>query len=122
MSPIVHSLFEEGYLRRDLVAVAEDPEVAIAELVANAWDAGATEVNIDIPDAVGGEIRVADNGVGMSRDQFRDRWMRHGYLRVKHQGELAEFPPGKQCPAVQSIRPERDWQARIALLLRPISG
>jgi hypothetical protein len=96
MSPIVHSLFEEGYLRRDLGAVADNPEIAIAELVANAWDAGASEVYITIPDAIGERISVADNGVGMTPAQFRERWMKHGYLRVKHQGELAEFPPERK--------------------------
>jgi hypothetical protein len=40
MSVIQQSLFEEGYLRRDLRAVADEPDVALAELVANAWDAG----------------------------------------------------------------------------------
>ncbi|MGD9721500.1 MAG: ATP-binding protein [Pirellulales bacterium] len=96
MSPIVHSLFEEGYLRRDLGAVADNPEIAIAELVANAWDAGASQVHVTIPDEVGGRISVADNGVGMTAVQFRERWMKHGYLRVKHQGELAEFPPERK--------------------------
>lgn len=93
MSIIQHSLFEEGYLRRDLRAVAENPEVAIAELVANAWDAGASEIDVTIPERVGDVISITDNGVGMTPTQFRERWMKHGYNRTKHQGEFAEFPP-----------------------------
>jgi hypothetical protein len=36
------SLFEEDYLVRTLGRIAHDPEVALTELVANAWDAGAS--------------------------------------------------------------------------------
>lgn len=35
------SLFEENYLIRTLGHIAYDPEIALTELVANAWDAGA---------------------------------------------------------------------------------
>jgi HSP90 family molecular chaperone len=95
MSIIQHSLFEDGYLRRDLRAVAEKPEVAIAELVANAWDAGASEIDILVPDCLGGVISISDNGVGLTPKQFRERWMKHGYNRTKHQGRFAEFPPDR---------------------------
>jgi hypothetical protein len=87
------SLFEDGLLVRELGSIATQPDVALSELVANAWDAGATRVEICIPDVTGGTISVSDDGVGMTSQQFRDRWMRHGYSRAKHQGELAEFPP-----------------------------
>lgn len=36
------SLFEEDYLVRTLGRIANDPETALTELVANAWDAGAS--------------------------------------------------------------------------------
>lgn len=42
------SLFEEDYLIRTLGALVHNPEVALTELVANAWDAGATTVDISI--------------------------------------------------------------------------
>ena len=35
------SLFEDDYLLRTLGRIAHEPEVALTELVANAWDAGA---------------------------------------------------------------------------------
>lgn len=55
-------------------------DVALAELVANAWDAGATEVRIDIPlpanyNTASSEIAVTDNGVGMSADQVDDDYL-----------------------------------------------
>ena len=39
------SLFEEDYLIRTLGRIAHDPEIALTELVANAWDAGALTVD-----------------------------------------------------------------------------
>ena len=48
MGPIEHSVFEEGFLVNSIGQIAHRPEVAIAELVANAWDAGASRVEIDL--------------------------------------------------------------------------
>ena len=44
------SLFEEDYLIRTLGSLVSSPEIALTELVANAWDAGSTEVKIYIPE------------------------------------------------------------------------
>ena len=88
------SLFEDEYLIRSLGNIVKDPDYALTELVANAWDAGATRVNIKIPSQQNDVIRIEDNGVGMTPEQFRERWMKLGYDRVKRQGKLVEFPPG----------------------------
>lgn len=88
------SLFEDDYLIRTLGNIARDPDYALTELVANAWDAGATNVNILIPSEIGESIRIADNGHGMTDDQFKQRWMTLGYKREKHQGRLVQFPGG----------------------------
>jgi len=95
-TPIQGSLFEEGYLQHSLGAIASDPLVSLTELVANAWDAGASKVNIQIPSDYGDELSVTDDGTGMTRDEFHKRWMTLGYNRVKNQGFYAEFPPGRQ--------------------------
>jgi hypothetical protein len=95
MAQIEHSLFEEGFLVNSIGQIAQNPEVAIAELIANAWDAGASRVDIDVPPHVGQQITVSDDGVGLTPQQFRDRWMKLGYRRVRHQGEYAEFPPSR---------------------------
>ncbi len=91
----VASLFEDDYLVRSLGRIAHDPEVALTELVANAWDAGASAVDISIPEEKGGMIVVEDDGHGMSYQQFCARWMKLGYDRVKHQGSTVEFPPDR---------------------------
>ena len=38
------TLFEENYLKREYKTLTTNPEVALTELVANAWDAGASKV------------------------------------------------------------------------------
>jgi hypothetical protein len=86
-------LFEEDYLLRTLGPIAHSSDVALTELVANAWDAGARTVEIKIPDDFGDLIIVKDDGSGMTPDSFIEKWMTLGYDRVKHQGPMAEFPP-----------------------------
>lgn len=82
------------------------PQVALTELVANAWDAGATRVDLILPGEVQGTLTVTDNGHGMTPAQFKKRWMTLRYDRLKHQGPDVEFPPG---PAAQSARPRRAY-------------
>ena len=88
------SFFEENYLVRTLGNLATSPEVALTELVANAWDAGATKVDIFIPEKIGQKLTIEDNGTGLSKEEFYSRWMRLGYNRLKHQGKQVEFPSG----------------------------
>lgn len=90
------SLFEEDYLIRTLGNLANSSEVALTELVANAWDAGATLVEIFIPENYGEKLIIEDNGTGMNKDEFYSRWMKLGYNRLKHQGKKVEFPDGLQ--------------------------
>lgn len=90
------SLFEEDYLLRTLGRIAHDPEVALTELVANAWDAGASFVDITIPTEKQNALVVSDDGHGMSVEQFKSRWMTLAYDRVKHQGQNVEFPPERK--------------------------
>lgn len=93
MKPLQGSLFEEDYLVRTLGALVTNPAIALTELVANGWDAGASRVDILLPDRLDGELVVRDDGSGMTPEQFKQRWMMLGYNRVRHQGSEAEFPP-----------------------------
>lgn len=86
------ALFEEDYLKRTLGNLAHSPEVAITELVANAWDAGATIVDIFIPDKHDELLIIEDNGTGLTKEEFYNRWMRLGYNRLKYQGKNVVFP------------------------------
>jgi HSP90 family molecular chaperone len=66
--------FETNFLRDHAGAITSDPRVAILELVANAYDAGATFVEISWPSEATGKISVSDNGTGMTRAEFSRRW------------------------------------------------
>jgi signal transduction histidine kinase len=52
------------------------PETALIELIKNAYDADATECAVEVN--LGREIRISDDGHGMTFNQFRDGWMRIG--------------------------------------------
>lgn len=94
-TPLQSSLFEEDYLLRELGQVAHVPQVALTELVANAWDAGASKVDLQLPTEIGGTLTVTDDGHGMTPEQFVKRWMTLRYDRLKHQGPNVEFPAGR---------------------------
>lgn len=50
MSEIIQkSLFEKNFIERTYSSVVSDMSIAFSELVANSWDAGATNVWITIP-------------------------------------------------------------------------
>ncbi len=65
------------------------PVPSVAELVANAWDADATKVEITIPDNLNenSEIIVKDFGVGMTFQELNDFYLHIGYERRKDRGE-----------------------------------
>ena len=90
------SLFEENYLVRTLGRIAQDSEVALTELVANAWDAGASLVDLTIPPVNALVLTVEDDGHGMTSAQFKGRWMKLGYDRIKHQSAIVDFPPERK--------------------------
>jgi hypothetical protein len=70
-----------------------DPKVSIIELIANSWDAGATEVDIQWPENHGDKFHIKDNGHGMTEAQFHKRYRTLAYDRLKEQGNTAEVPP-----------------------------
>jgi hypothetical protein len=88
------TLFDERFLGRYAGAIMSDPTTALVELVANAWDAYATQVDIQWPDrATGTMFRIQDNGLGMTPEQFELRWRTLDYDRITHQGDHVEAPP-----------------------------
>jgi HSP90 family molecular chaperone len=87
-------LFGSGFLHDHVGQIIDDPSIAIVELVANAYDAGAYKVNVQWPDLPGQSLSVTDNGTGMTRDEFDRRWRTLAYDRVAEQGSEVAFPPG----------------------------
>lgn len=88
------SLFEQDYLVRTLGELSHRADVALTELVANAWDAGASEVEITIPEERDRKLVIQDNGTGLTTEEFHSRWMKLGYNRLLHQGKQVMFPSG----------------------------
>jgi hypothetical protein len=61
----------------------------IAEFVANSWDAGATLVDIQIPETLVDEsyvITIEDNGIGMTTDDINRKFLVVGRDRRKEEG------------------------------------
>lgn len=86
--------FEEDYIHRTVGSVTQNPENALTELIANAWDAGARNVLITIPEKENEKIIIEDDGIGMTAGEFSKRWMTLSYNRLKNQGINVEFPNG----------------------------
>lgn len=89
-------LFEANYLTRTHKLLTSSPDIALTELVANAWDAGASCVKISIPDKCDEPLVITDDGCGMSRQDFVNHWMTLSYNRLKHQGKFANNIGGKK--------------------------
>jgi uncharacterized protein (TIGR02391 family) len=71
---------------------------ALAELIANAYDACSTEVRIKFYDGENKKVIVEDNGTGMSFDQINDYFLRIGRNRREEKQESAcgRIPTGKK--------------------------
>ena len=108
MSPTMESSKERQFhitvLGRTLehlgVQMYKRRDVAITELVANSWDAGATRVDISIPDEAGyvpnsSKIIVLDNGRGMTDDAVEDE-----YLVVGRNRRLSDDEVGLPRPVM----------------------
>ncbi len=90
-------LYDERFLARHAGSIITDPIVALVEMVANAWDAYATKVQITWPNAdKGRSFSIADNGHGMTESEFDARWKVWNYNRIAQQG--AYTPPPKDLP------------------------
>ncbi len=70
----------------------------LSEIVANAWDADAKEVNVNV-DKGNNSVTITDNGVGMTRDEVIDRFLMVGFKRrtcIGHETALGRLPMGRK--------------------------
>src|SRR5438132_12374888 len=63
--------------------VIQRPASAVKELLENAVDAGATEINLVIQDAGKALLQVIDNGSGMSETDARMCFERHATSKIQ---------------------------------------
>ena len=86
--------YDQNFLTFHAGRVIEDAGVAIVELVANCWDAGADTVKLTWPESPDEVLAIEDNGTGMTRAEFERRWATLNYNRLDEQGDKVEFPEG----------------------------
>jgi len=87
--------YDERFLESWAGPIITDPAISIIELVANCWDAYATEVNVTWPDTKTEKpFQIKDNGHGMTREEFQNIWRTIAYNRVSRQGNTIEPPAG----------------------------
>lgn len=92
-------LYDERFLESYAGGILTDPATAIVELVANCWDAYATEVDITWPDAAQNrQFKIADNGHGMTRSEFQHIWRTIAYNRLSSGGACISPPSDVQGP------------------------
>jgi len=84
------SKFFNGFARN----IMSNWEIAIVELVANCYDAGAKNVYITIGNDELKSLIISDDGIGMTKEEFIFRWSGIGYNREEHQGNEVFFPNG----------------------------
>ena len=108
--------FEEDYIFRNNRSITSSPDVALTELVANAWDAGAMSVDIVLPTDEESKISVEDDGCGMTEEEFMERWMTLSYNRTKHQGKEVVFPDDNKNENIKRIAYGRNGVGRHGLL------
>jgi hypothetical protein len=77
------------------VGLYSSTPAALTELVANAWDADATEVSIDI-DPLANTIVIQDDGHGMTPEDIKKKFLNVGFSRRGPKGETAKSASGKR--------------------------
>lgn len=86
--------------------VLERPSSAVKELVENSLDAGSNKIDIFIRDGGKTEIKVLDNGSGMTQDDLKMAIMRHATSKF-YNGSFSDINThgfrGEALPAIGSV-------------------
>lgn len=88
MSDIIHLLPDSVANQIAAGEVIQRPSSAVKELMENALDAGATEIQVIIKDAGKTLIQVIDDGKGMSETDARMAFERHATSKIKSANDL----------------------------------
>lgn len=88
MSDIIHLLPDSVANQIAAGEVIQRPASVVKELVENAIDAGATQIDIHITDAGKSLIQIVDNGKGMSPTDARMAFERHATSKIKEAQDL----------------------------------
>lgn len=83
------SAYLQRLIGRELISTEY---IAVAELVKNAYDAGASEVIVELRREAPQKLVIHDDGLGMSFDEFKRLWMAPGYSEKVEVGKAAKRP------------------------------
>jgi len=94
-TPTLYLDFHGRFIDALGIQMYQKPTAAIAELIANAWDADAKSVDITLPTQLGpgAEIVVADTGIGMTLKECQEHYLKVG--RNRRHGGSETTPAGR---------------------------
>ncbi len=105
--PKINILPPQVYNRIAAGEVIERPSSVVKELVENALDAGATEIEIYVERAGLDSIRIADNGSGMDRSDLQSAFLPHATSKLKDADDLQSILTlgfrGEAIPSISAV-------------------
>ena len=107
MSSIIHVLDEATRNKIAAGEVVERPASCIKELVANAIDAGAHAIEVEIADGGQSYMRVTDDGCGMSPEDAHKCIFRHGTSKISSVEDIFAITSigfrGEAVPSIAAV-------------------